>query len=675
MIYKSEPNLKPNEHMSDNVYFESISMQLNYEEFEAQAQQKGNLTEVKNSLSHFQMNKSKPNTIKVKKAPTTKRKARAKIKSINSHVSARYKPQERHEEEDILDFFLKRKHNLSSILEGVQDLENETIENINQYKEPRNSDSQLFTQDEWHQILRKIKLRYPDLSAKTRKSLKYITTKLEHLKKASQHEDLPQLWSQAAEMPENGLVNDDIKWLYELDDQQMDQGSSFCNNDEDSDHKMYVMTLSQALGEHAESFKQNPNEEVEIVLDSSPEPSQLQHTDNLQPLLEGDENSQLQTQILLDDSQEANRAKVDVSSVEALIQLANTLESQTQKPQKKNVIQKQASVIVPDYLVLECSKKEEIILSSSPTRDNEVFHTPKFLVESVRSTPLLRTSRIGHLVISPLKLPLPDRVDITQSIYSTARSSPTKTKGRSRTNERDASIFAPARKKYRTSTIEVAGDVPVRTTEKLKVLSTHNTTIDSEVEDSEDENHSYSVIEITHEVNDNESVAHHEKDEGQFSIIQVPSSPSNVGIDHESENGTVSKTTSIMSISQGQLNTIPATQMRNALKQLGFPLERSKADMIQQLERAAKISGTSLPVLLNSDASLDETKSQIHQVISEHIHQNQLWHERILSYEPIVLEEFKQWLESVDESLLFSVSFLQNYCDIQGITTTLATGP
>ena len=643
-------------------------MQLNYEEFETQAQERENISKILSSLSKYRkMSPKSTRSFKVKSAPLTNRKGRNRIKSINAHVSAQYKVSNGQQNDDILDFFLKRKHNISSILEGVEDLENRNIVS-NDPPQPSdntgNYSSQLFTQEEWFQILRRIKLRFPKLSARTRKSLKYVTTKLEHLKNINSDDDLPQLWTQAASLPEEGLVNEDMKWLYELDDEQMDIGSSFCNVDEDSDQKLFVLTLSQAMGEREKS-----EPDVEIILDSSPEPTQLLG-EGIVEEEEDKENEEklekqlasLPTQILLDDTQEQLTNRAEISSYEALSLFPNTLEMQ--KKPVKSTIQKHASVVVPDYPKILNVKDEEIILSSSPTRDNEIFQTPrKYSVESVRSSPLLRSGRLGHLMVSPLKLLLPDRLDVSQSVYSTARSSPTKQK-RVRGRVEDEKTIV--RKRFKTSRVEVAGNFHLKASDDLKIVSTVDKVNGSEVEDSEDDEHSVSIIEITHEVNDEEVTG--EAEDG-LSIIQVPSSPGNETFKED----LTSMQTSIASVTQEVPSTYTATQMRQALRLLDFPPERSKEGMVLLLTRAASIAGTSVLLLLTPDAPYEEVKNQIYSAISELVKKDQLWHERVLSYEPIVLEEFKQWLETLDKDLKFDVTFLQQYCDHMGITTTAGT--
>lgn len=656
-------------------------MQLNYEEFETQAQERENISKILTSLSKFRkMSPKSTRSFKVKSAPLTNRKARNRIKSINAHVSAQYKVSNGQQNDDILDFFLKRKHNISSILEGVEDLENRNIVS-NDTPQPSdntgNYSSELFTQEEWFQILRRIKLRFPKLSARTRKSLKYVTTKLEHLKNINSDDDLPQLWTQAASLPEEGLVNEDMKWLYELDDEQMDIGSSFCNVDEDSDQKLFVLTLSQAMGEREKS-----EPDVEIILDSSPEPTQLLNDGIIEEEHEVDEEEEdneneeksekqlasLPTQILLDDTQEQLTNRAEISSYEALSLFPNTLE--TQKQPVKSTIQKQASVVVPDYPKILNVKDEEIILSSSPTRDNEIFQTPrKYSVESVRSSPSLRSGRLGRLMVSPLKLLLPDRLDASQSVYSTARSSPTKQK-RVRGREVNEKIV---RKRFKTSRVEVAGNFHLKASDDLKIVSTVDKVNGSEVEDSEDDDHSVSIIEITHEVNDEELKAVDEEVTGEAedgpSIIQVPSSPGNENLQED----LTSMQTSIASVTQEVPSNYTATQMRQALRLLDFPPERSKEGMALLLTRAASIAGTSVLLLLTPDAPYEEVKNQIYSAISELVKKDQLWHERVLSYEPIVLEEFKQWLGELDKDLKFDVTFLQQYCDHMGITTTIGT--
>ena len=272
-------------------------------------------------------------------------------------------------------------------------------------------------------------------------------------------------------------------------------------------------------------------------------------------------------------------------------------------------------------------------------------------------------------MVSPLKLLLPDRLDASQSVYSTARSSPTKQK-RVRGREVNEKIV---RKRFKTSRVEVAGNFHLKASDDLKIVSTVDKVNGSEVEDSEDDDHSVSIIEITHEVNDEELKAVDEEVTGEAedgpSIIQVPSSPGNENLQED----LTSMQTSIASVTQEVPSNYTATQMRQALRLLDFPPERSKEGMALLLTRAASIAGTSVLLLLTPDAPYEEVKNQIYSAISELVKKDQLWHERVLSYEPIVLEEFKQWLGELDKDLKFDVTFLQQYCDHMGITTTIGT--
>lgn len=671
--------------MSD-VYFGSTQMQLNHEEFEKQAEERQKLTKLLDSLSQYRQ-QTPSASLKVAKAH--KKRTTKRIKSINSHVSAQYKTPSA-TNDDILDFFLKRKHNMTSILEGVEDLESGfTTEDQPRFSgHSEHPSSQLFTQDEWYRILGKIKLRFPHLSAKTRKSLKYVTTKLDHLKR-SEAAHLPQIWTQAASLPDDEMINEDIKWLYELDDEQMDGGSSFCAED-DSDRKLFVMTLSQALGEkHEGEYLQ-----VEIILDSSPEPTQLESVappqDDRIPKSGGAEEryenttneelgteqheserfkdeqqqeivdpSQLPTQLL--DSQE-NRG---YSSYEVLSLFP--LESHPKGP--KSTIQKQASILVPEC-PLPATLDEQIILSSSPAKNSETFQTPKkYRQDSVRSSPLL--GKLARIMVSPLKLVLPDRLEVTQSAYSTARSSPTKPRQTASRKVFDSTM--PLRKRFRTSRVKIAGNLHLKTSDELKVVERFADGTESEIEDSEDEQ-SISIIEITHEIEDEDKLNNEAEvavipdSDDFFSIIQVPSSPTAETAFYEP-----AKQESVASVTQEISGTFTATQMRQALRQLELPAERTKEAMALLLTRAASVAGTTLLLLLEDGAPYGHFQRQIFQAISHEIARNQVWHERVISYEPIVLEELQQWLGEKNSELSFEPSFLQHFCDHMGITTMAGT--
>lgn len=114
------------------------------------------------------------------------------------------------------------------------------------------SDLALFTGEEWHIILDTLRLKFPNLSAPKKKSLKLITKRLEAIREqeASQGiqeaDKLQKLWSQASNQPNEDLTTEDLKWLYDLDEEQLLQNTSM-DIQEDSSQQPFSFTLSQML--------------------------------------------------------------------------------------------------------------------------------------------------------------------------------------------------------------------------------------------------------------------------------------------------------------------------------------------------------------------------------------------------------------------------------------------
>ncbi|RKP31893.1 hypothetical protein METBISCDRAFT_26196 [Metschnikowia bicuspidata] len=111
----------------------------------------------------------------------------------------------------------------------------------------------LFSGLEWLTILDTLQLKFPNLSAPKKKSLGLIKRKLDSIKEGetadplpSQKECLQSLWSQASDQPKADLTTEDLKWLYDLDEEQLLHNTSIEMADEPVEAP-FCFTLSQVL--------------------------------------------------------------------------------------------------------------------------------------------------------------------------------------------------------------------------------------------------------------------------------------------------------------------------------------------------------------------------------------------------------------------------------------------
>lgn len=220
-----------------DLYFASTQMQVRHEELDAKEQQHRDLT---TKISHLQTfkNDTKPTLLANSslKAPTKQTKpktkvTKSKIKSMNEMVRSTFNTNK-------LSYF----GNQSKIDDFLSRINR--VEDLSTFKESQNTN--VFSKHEWTYILKSIKLKFPELSAHNKTNLKRITKKINIFENEIANDG--SIWSQASSHPETQLTDEEIKWLYDLSDDQMINNSSFI--DEDSSHDSnYVMILSQNQGE------------------------------------------------------------------------------------------------------------------------------------------------------------------------------------------------------------------------------------------------------------------------------------------------------------------------------------------------------------------------------------------------------------------------------------------
>lgn len=247
----------------DEIHFLSTQMQARHEEASEKETHLRNIRRKLLSLGLFRnINETTPEpSVRRKSLPKPKVKPKrksSKISSINAFVrdnlgnsSLALLLRERPSQALILLYFSgdrKKVDDLLNKIEHEEDLNNRGID-ISLTKNENDHPQIFYTKDEWKCVIDNVKLRFPNLSSKTKKTLKGINKRIQMSE--SLREDSPALqgmWSQASALPDNELTPDDIRWLYDLDEEQMMNNQSMIEETvSTADNDQFVMTLSQAL--------------------------------------------------------------------------------------------------------------------------------------------------------------------------------------------------------------------------------------------------------------------------------------------------------------------------------------------------------------------------------------------------------------------------------------------
>lgn len=406
--------------------------------------------------------------------------------------------------------------------------------------------------------------------------------------------------------------------------------------------------------------------------------------ENNQPLLES-----------FTQKHEVINSPLNQEAIESLLRL-EIIES----PPKRDIIltpskKSPAKRVVEDSPFKTPTKRPKRLLNHSPSRDE--INLAKELGSPVKSSPLLANRNYSTISdSSPIQSPLIGRTPIKlvknsstlreeeeeciqstgESIYSTAKS-------QLQTQYGTPEIFdsIPRRKKVlNTTRYEVRSEMNVKeyydSQTKIGVRKVGSKVIDldleNEIADSEDDENDISIIEITREI-DNDEVDD-ENGEANTSILQVPSSPS-LGQILPEEN--LDSPTHIHSQVPSQLSQLTTKQLKSKIVEWGLKPVKSRVKMVQVLDETSKLIIESSQ--LSSKSQLDVTnlfvQSQTTQQIKENINvalnqlikQDQYWHEKVISYDPIKTEELQEWLVSIGYDI--ELDIVKRYCDDVGITT------
>lgn len=578
--------------MDEEPQFLSTQMQAAHEMFEEQEHAVTRTESLVSKLAKLRNPKAQVAKPPAKRKPKL---ARKKIQSMSSYVRDRAEPSA-----SILEYFSGQKRKVGDIIRRIELEERRTSS-----PEPRPvNTSYVYSHAEWVEIVRSIKLRFPELSSRTKRTLKAISRQIEGTMSP------PSMWSQASALPSDGLDDEAIKWLYDLDEDQMTNDTSMVGSE--GSPSQFVVTLSQVCkGEEEEVEDSSSDPEYLDMYISS---AQVVGEEELPPLLLGEGSPQAVVPTTRMPSM-YSQGPIEVEEIFSSKPSPRTskVKEVPTTPQKKKV----------------------------KTLQTKKVKTPQKLIEVTTPQKLGRQSPLKHLEVSstPLKTPprpvsSPWKLDGTPTqisddeVYSTARTQVSPTK---RLHVKGFLTFAPGAK--------------VRRIEHQVI----NLDSDNEVEDSDDDN-SISVIEIVDDP----------------AVMQVPSSPRGLPLKSEvfdvlDLEGPSAVLPTQVGARMDDYSEWSFQQLRNLFERWGLRPYRSKAAMVAALDNLTRLAG---PTTMTAA----EFTQKVHDAISTAIRNNPEWFARILTYEPVHVPDLQRALEG-DLGVL-DPSIWVRYCDAMGITTT-----
>lgn len=502
-----------------------------------------------------------------------------------------------------------------------------------------------YQKEEWLAIIQEIKLNLPSLSDATKRTLYDLTKHIDEqhmikessLSKETQTGELS-LWERASYQPSIELTPIDIKTLYDLNSDQMT----------------------------AKDVTQDTNG-LEEIPDSCSEPELIDIT----YLKELKDTTPISRSKSITSHQATNNQKLNV--IDSITSLEfGTYHNITTKP--------------IDHVEISSEKEDPIEVNSSPVPspvkeriDLEEENT--ILSSSVRSTPSNIASRIAtpklfrQFNISPIKL-TPPRLDFSNlpntadsgSLYATALSQQP----------------SPKPKKYKTRIVKVGGDIKFSNLTingaKIRKINQEDDDLTKPnndiIEDSDNDENSISLIELTtlDEEEDGDHISGNYQDK-VHSYIQVPSSQG-TGDQVDTENilnllEENKKSSDILNENRGssqlgvlRYSQMSASQLRDVFRGHGLKSVKTKEKMISILSNAESFLGGTDATQLSQKEFSEQLFSKLTIIIKSNLN----WHEKIASYEPIVINELQEWLRT--QNVIIESDMIESYCDNMGICYT-----
>ncbi|CAK7902937.1 structure-specific endonuclease subunit Slx4p [[Candida] anglica] len=744
---------------SSGIQFASTQMQGRYEELKEELVEEEekklsilNLQRFKNTNDksiydgkRFSINTNRKEKITQEKTKNAKPNSkRRKIKSITSLMNDKYSlsteeiSQRTGESEEkvqlsILQYFSGKKRKINDILNRIETAETRKNNDTNSLKlAGPYEDRFIYSKTEWNEILRNIKVRFPNLSSKTKRSLKYLTRKVQSSQKLQENS----IWSQTSMCPETDELNsEDINWLYDLPE-DVGNVTSFSEIEESfQESNPFVLTLSQVMNETKRSFAE---QDTDIEEDEDEHGSKEGLKDDIncefkqdfkvdsQSFIENKSKSEVKTneddkyiEVISDSSPEL--APLVLVKTPPKLQISETADRDfapiISSHQQESMFSLDNIGSLPisgnkeagtQNLPIELGSSSQIgednheeIFSSSFSQENkntpkkkmkpivieEIISSPVRSLPGVFKTPTKRagiTSKISKLEDSPIKLQ--QESPISESIYSTANtffqnsiSSVPGSQISRISSGQDLSIAIPkqSRKRYRTSLVEIPGAVEISELEIENAIKIRKIGTRREV-----------PIDPEEEIADSE-------DEGQFegdtsiSIIEISRviPDEDDAINKEKESTVDISNTSILQVPSSpregdimsdsvDLKEKPSIESRDFQSMNATQLREIFLDWGLKPTRG-KDKMVEILNELTSHVNVTEVglsqqvvESSVFEKITKVIRDNQYWYDKVLSYEPIVLGTLQTWL--TESGIRIQRDILEKYCDYAGIVTTLA---
>ncbi|EGW35381.1 uncharacterized protein SPAPADRAFT_64511 [Spathaspora passalidarum NRRL Y-27907] len=628
-----------------SLYFNSTQMQSRYEDL-VEEETKTKL--VKSKLNPFKNDIDKPilSTKKSIAKPRAKPKSRKQPKknvSLNAHVRQSFE-----NNADKFSYFAGNQSKLDDFIKRITRAED--VEHLT-----HKSNTKLWTPSEWKYIVNSIRLKFPVLPRASKMTLKAINKRmmLQSMNEESQ-EDGGSMWSQACSHPSTEMSNEDIKSLYELNEEQMN-GSSFIE-EEHEEVSPFVMSLNVDEKLKSDSTISDSESEPEIISEH-----RIKKLSSPEIVEENLHKSLVQVSESIYDNNPHQPPLDPTMSFQSF--------SFARQDQVYEVIESDVESVKSPSKPIALSSPTKISKTTSPIESP--FTTPTILTKQIlnsRPTSISRRSPI-KLINQSFESPIQQEIIISsdeESIHSTAKSSITTDSKDLFVESQDMPVSSmpipksQKRKTLTTTRLQISNALIVSdyedSTVKLRKISENNRIIidlDAEIPDSESSDDDFSIIEITREVKPEEGEPN---TSGQdVSVVQVPSSPIT----------TTEHSLTVATNIPSEISSLKATELSKKFKAWGLKPVQGKSKMLEILTNITHFID---PINLTNLDTQQTFQQSVFIKLTQLIRSDQLWYDRILSYEPIRIDELKQWLAT--QSYILEPDLLQMYCDNHSVTTT-----
>lgn len=487
-----------------SLYFISTQIQSRHEDLEERDSKISQLQKFKSTSPVLR--DAEPKVVK-----RIKRGKRPKLNSISSFVRDTFGAKGA-DPKSIMEYFSGDSSKVESFLARIDSA------TASKHVLSGSSSSLLFSSSEWRLLLESIKLKFPNLSSKNKKTLKVISRRLEEIKSIqttqSQDSGSENMWSQASRLPSDKLSTEDMKWLYDLDEEQLNNDVTVDYLDPEPANPL-TFTLSQILDPIDSLDEAVPNSQSDI--EAFDETTLVTQT---QP--ERDKMADVVNSAGMGDWSPEPSPRIPSSPSQTSRQFPSLI------PSHQNVEEVSVDVLTSIAFAPTFDKKPKLQNSpvkvfSSPIKScDEEFKTPSKWPSTMQitSSPLSRDSSVKEL--------FPESQG-DQEVYLTARtgimdrqSQGVKLSLRSQPSDLVSIDLSPLKSKrvvnYEVEEVEYLGTVDLRqnSTSPVHLRKVRTVTAPPDaIPDSEDDEAELSIIEITKPV----------QESPEISVLQVPSSP------------------------------------------------------------------------------------------------------------------------------------------------------